>query len=357
MFKGADKKTILVAFLGIGIYSGLIELLIYFESLSDQPAITNFLEGIWYSTVTIAAVGYGDYVPYSPAGKVVGYIFVLASIFLYGYFVSKLTNYIANLNENKKMGFNGTNFSSHTVIMGWDNYSKIVADQLVQVGQEVAILTSKKENIDLINEHFHNSEKQVYVLYTEFDNYEMLRKANIEKAKVVFVNTEDDTQKLIHVINLKKEFEENNLNYIVTLENSDLKETFKSAGVTYPLSKHDLSSKLVASYIFEPDVAEFGEELLSYAHNETDNDIKMYMVIENNPYSGKTYNDAFFDLKKKYNTILIGITKVENGQRKLIKNPEEEVIIETGDYLLLICNGKNEESITSVFGIEEGVVH
>ncbi len=356
MFKGANTKTILVAFLGLGIYSGLIQLLIYFESLSDKPAITNLLEGIWYSTVTIAAVGYGDYVPYSPLGKAVGYIFVLASIFLYGYFISKLTNYISNLNNNKKMGFNGTKFKNHTVILGWDYYSKVVADQLIQVGQSVAIVTKNKENIELINEHFHNA-KNVFALYSEFDNYDLLRKANIEKCNTVFVNSKDDTQKLVHVLNLKKEFSENDLKFIVTLENSDLRGTFKTAGVTIPLSKHDLSSKLVASYIFEPDVAEFGEELLSYANTDTDNDIKMYMVIDRNPYLHMPFNDAFFDLKRKYNTILIGITKVKDGERTLIKNPEHEVQIEKGDYLLLICNGKNEKEITSVFGIEEGIVH
>ena len=356
MFKGANTKTIFVAFLGLGIYSGLIELLIYVESLSDKPAITNFLEGIWYSTVTVAAVGYGDYVPYSPLGKAVGYIFVLASIFLYGYFVSRLTNYISNLNENKKMGFNGSKFTNHTMILGWDYYSRVVADQLIQVGQNVTIVTTKKENIELINEHFHNA-KKVFVLYSEFDNYELLRKANIEKCNAVFINSKDDTQKLVHVINLKKEFEENDLQFIVTLENSDLKETFRSAGVNFPLSKHDLSSKLVASYIFEPDVAEFGEELLSYANNEADNDIKMYMVIDGNPYIHMPFNDAFYDLKRKYNSILIGISKVSGGKRTLIKNPEHEVHIEGGDYLLLICNGKNEKDITSVFGIEEGIVH
>ena len=131
---------------------------------------------------------------------------------------------------------------------------------------------------------------------------------------------------------MKKEFESADLRFIVTLENSDLKETFKSAGVTFPLSKHDLSSKLVASYIFEPDVAEFGEELLSYAEKDTDNDIKMYLVIEGNPYLHMPFNDAFYDFKRKYNTILIGITKVKEGklnaaQSNVFRNPcpEEEL--------------------------------
>ena len=136
-----------------------------------------------------------------------------------------------------------------------------------------------------------------------------------------------------------------------------MKDTFKTAGVTYPLSKYELSSKLLASYIFEPDVASLGEELLSYAKTDDDYDIKEYLVIDTNPLIGEDYNSVFFQMKKSFNTVLLGISKLNNGEHKLIKNPEENVLIGKGDYLILICNGKYEESITEYFGIEEGFKH
>ncbi|MCP4521989.1 MAG: TrkA family potassium uptake protein [Cytophagales bacterium] len=352
--KESLKKIItpLISFLTL--YIGLIYLLLYFEGQDDNSPFHNFWEGVWYSTVTITSVGYGDLVPVTPLGKGVGFVFVLSSIGLYTFFISKLTNYIGTINEDRKMGFGGTKFTNHTVIIGWDHYSKAVAEQLLEVGGKIAIVTTNRENIDLIYENFHHS-KSVFVLFSEYDNYDLLRKANIEKSNIVFINNEDDTKKLVLLLNIKKEFPM--LKFIVTLDNSDLKDTFKSAGVTYPLSKHDLSSKLLASYIFEPDVAEFGEELLSVARTDNDYDIKEYLVIDGNPYLNQWYDDAFFDLKKKYNTILIGVSKIYKETRTLIKNPEEPVKIEKGDYLLLICNGKYESKITDIFGIEEGIVH
>lgn len=127
--------------------------------------------------------------------------------------------------------------------------------------------------------------------------------------------------------------------------------------MTYPLSKYELSSKLLASYIFEPDVAALGEELLSYAKSDDDYDIKEYLIIEDHPLIGEDYNSAFFDLKKRFNTVLLGISKLTNGTRELIKNPEDNILIGKGDYLILICNGKHEEPITSFFGVEEGYKH
>jgi len=334
-----------------------VYLLIYFETADAtlHSPLNTFWKGAWYSVVTISSVGYGDYVPSSTNGKVIGFVFVLSSIGLYGFVVSKLTTYIGIINENKKMGLNGTDFNKHTVIIGWDAYSKSVADQLVEVGYEIAIVTKKKSSLDLIYEHFTNTQKQVYVLFSEFDNYDTLRKANIHKAAMVFINTGDDSHKLVHTLNMKREFPDTK--FIVTLDNTDLKETFKTAGVTYPLSKYELSSKLLASYIFEPDVASLGEELLSYAKTDDDYDIKEFLVIDSNTLIGQDYNSVFFDMKKRFNTVLLGISKLQNGERKLIKNPEQNVLIGKGDYLILICNGKHEKDITDFFGIEEGFKH
>lgn len=357
MFNTRFKDVINFLFVFLSIYLSLIYLLVYFET--EDPSLNSnldtFWEGVWYSIVTISSVGYGDYVPSSGNGKIIGFIFVLSSIGLYGYIVSKLTNYIAIINENKKMGFNGTNFQKHTVIVGWDSYSKSVAEQLVEVGYQIAIVTRHKEDIDLIYEHFTKDEKQIFVLFTEFDNYDTLKKANIHKAATVFINTGDDSQKLVHTLNMKREFPDTK--FIVTLDNTDLKDTFKTAGVTYPLSKYELSSKLLASYIFEPDVATLGEELLSVAKSDNDYDIKEYLVIDSNPLVGVDYNSAFFDMKKQFNTVLLGISKIINGKRELIKNPEENVIISKGDYLILICNGKQETPVTEYFGVEEGFKH
>ncbi len=355
MLKTRFKDVISFLAVFLSIYTGLVYLLVYFETQDSNSAIDTFWKGAWYSVVTISSVGYGDYVPNTTNGKIIGFIFVLGSIGLFGFVVSKLTSYITIINEHKRMGFNGTNFEKHTVIIGWDSYSKAVADQLVEVGYKLAIVTRNKENLDLIYEHFAKRPKQIFALYTEFDNYETLRKANIHKSVMVFINAGDDSQKLVHTLNLKREFP--NTKYIVTLDNTDLKDTFKTAGVTYPLSKYELSSKLLASYIFEPDVASLGEELLSYAKTDDDYDIKEFLVISSNTLIGEDYNSAFFDMKKRFNTVLLGISKLINGKRHLIKNPEENLLIGKGDYLILICNGKREKDITEFFGVEEGFKH
>ena len=81
----------------------------------------------------------------------------------------------------------------------------------------------------------------------------------------------------------------------------------------------------MASYIYEPDVALFSEEIIAYAHDEAEYDIKQIQIKKDNPFIDTFYEKAFFDLKKTCNIILIGIVKVNHEGRKFHKNPESSV--------------------------------
>ena len=180
-----------------------------------------------------------------------------------------------------------------------------------------------------------------------------MKRSNIERCNVVFVNLQDDTQKLVFVLNMKKIYQ--GLEYVVTLENANLKTTFLNAGVTNAISPHEVSSKILASYMFEPDVAAYTEDIMSFALTPTDYDIKQFLVTYDNPYLNKPYQDTFFDLKKRYNAILIGMSKKDkSGKRRLLKNPMGDININLGDYLLVIVNGNSFKLLQRAFNVQEG---
>jgi K+ transport systems, NAD-binding component len=258
---------------------------------------------------------------------------------------------MSTLKEQKELGLNGTSFKNHVVIIGWNDFGASVISHLIAAGRSVAVITKDRASIDIIREFYDT--RKVYTLYSDYNNFETLEKSNIRDASIVFVNLNDDTEKLVYVINLKKVF--TNLNYVVTLDNGNLKSTFQNAGVTYAISKNEISSKLLASYIYEPDVAIFSEELIAYAHEDHEYDMKQLKVRGNNPFAGVFYEKAFFDLKKNYNVVLIGIVKMTNGQRQLMKNPEGSVKIEDGDYLIIMMDRKGEDRLKKHFRDGEGV--
>ncbi|UXX78552.1 NAD-binding protein [Reichenbachiella carrageenanivorans] len=345
------NRFIIGSILGTLIFYVLVTLLIHFEKDSSQSSITDYHQALWFTIATLTTVGYGDIYPVTLYGRFIGFIFVLLSVGIYGLLIGQITNLITTLKQNKMLGYNGTMFEQHVVMIGWSEFGQLVVEQLIGANKRVAIITNVKSHIEHIHEKYDTN--MVFTLYSDFENTEMLKKANIEHSTVVFVNLDDDTEKLVFILNMKKVFED--LEFVVTLENANLKNTFISAGVTNAISPHDISSKILASYMFEPDVAAFTEDIMSFAHTPTDYDIKQFLVTYDNPYLNKDYHETFSLIKSTYNGILIGMSKKDKtGKRQLIKNPEKKFTISLGDYLIIIVNGSSFQEIQKVFNVQEG---
>ena len=344
------KRKFTVLGVIVSVYVALLLVLVFFEASSQESPIKSVWDAFWFSIVTLTTVGYGDMYPHTLGGKIISSVFILGSFSIFGFLIGQISNYMAEQLEERKLGFQGTSFKNHAVIIGWNLTGYEVLEQLIGVGKKVAIVTNRRDDIDLIRESYSNH--LVFTLLADYNKMEMLEKANISESAIVYVNFEDDTDKLVHILNLKKNFE--GLEYIVTLDNSNLKETFLSAGVTYTVSKNEITSKLLASYIFEPDVARYSEDILSFAEDDEDFDIKEFRVTKENPLKGKKYGDVFFQLKDEADVILIGLAKIQDGNRKLMKNPPDETVVEEGDFLIMIMNGAATLKIEHIFRTEEG---
>ncbi len=343
-------KKILLVLLVLVAYASLTFLLFYTENGKEGSNISSMGNAFWYTIVTLTTVGYGDYYPVSIAGRIVSLVFILGSVGLIGYFIGQITAQAASFLERRKLGYMGTNFENHILIIGWDKFAQQVANEVIHTGKQVGIITNDKNTVDLIHEAY--SEKSVYSLFTDYSNLEAFEKANITKAASVFINFPNDTEILIYVLNLRERYPK--LNYVVSLNNPSLRETFASAGVRHVVSKNEMASRLVASYTFEPDVAEMAESLMTTALEGKDYDMQEYYVKPENPFANKDYLDAFVDMKMKHDCVLMGLSKTNEGKRQLLKNPGKGVTIEPGDYLIIMCDGLAKKKIEKLFKVTEG---
>lgn len=345
------RQTILTVVIMVAVYGLLVKMLLVLEKGAPGAKVNSTEDALWYLVATLTTVGYGDIIPVTYWGRIIGFVFLLSSLGVYGFIIGQIANFMSTLKEQRDLGLNGTQFTNHVVMIGWNDFGQSVISHLVAAGRQVAVITKDRGSIEIIREFY--SSDDVYTLFSDYNNFDLLGKANLKEASVVFINLNDDTEKLVYIINIKKFFQ--NLNYVVTLDNGNLKSTFVNAGVTYAISKNEISSKLLASYIYEPDVAIFSEEIIAYAHEEHEYDMKEFLITGNNPFIGMPYEKAFFDLKKQCNVILIGLVRIQEKKRTLFKNPEGSMAIQDHDYLLMLMDHKGRERLKRVFNIDEGV--
>lgn len=321
------------------------------ERENTGGTIHSMSEALWYSIVTLTTVGYGDYYPVTPWGKFFGVLLVIGSLGLTGYIIGNVSNSINYYMEKKKIGLYGTNFSDHIIIFGYDEFANQVIDQIVETEHSVAIITNKKNDIELIHDHYGDN-NQVFAMFADYTHLESLEKVNVQEAKTIFVNFEDDTETLVYFLNIKAYCPDKDI--VVTIYNSSLKSTFINAGVTYIVCKNELSSKLVASFIFEPDVARLTEDVMSTATEDFHHDVLEILLKPKNTYVGMNCYDIFMQLKIDFDAILLGISTKIDGKWKLIKNPSKDIVAQKDDYLILMSDGATKKQLEKSFGVSEG---
>lgn len=322
--------------------------LVYFENKTGSSGITTIGSAFWFMIVTLTTVGYGDLTPSSSVGTIIGYIYVFSSLGVLGYLFSTISNKIFKMMEEKKLGYRGTTFENHIMIIGWNDFSKMVAEEITLANKQMAIITNQKDDIDLIYSQYGKS--NTFVLFSDYQSFETLDKVNAKQASVAFISLRDDSESLMYVLAFKKLYPEPII--VVSLEKSRLKETFHAAGVTYAVARNEIASKLVASYIFEPDVANMNLDLLSASRTDDDHDIQEYHVTTNNVFIDKNCYEVFTELKKNYNSILMGIYK--KNMKQIITNPGDDIQVEKDDYLIILSNGFNKKKIQEKFKVQEG---
>lgn len=321
------RKTIIAIILSLMVYNISVYLLYIFESTAADGNILNITDSYWYSIVTLTTVGYGDFYPVTFLGRIIGFVFIIGSLGILGLLISELSLIISNYRQKKKEGYFGTTMEKHCVIIGWDDFSQLVAEQIINANKELAIITDNKEDIERINSKF--PQGHCFAFLSDLKNYSKFEKVNIDKAERVYLNFKDDAETLVYTINLKKAYP--NATFVVALNNMELVSTFNYMGVNFVISKNEIASKLIASYVFEPNVALFAEDLLSTSEGDDELDIWEKKVPVGSALIGKNYMDIFIDLKRRLNIILLGVCR--GGVQ--YKNPDN-LSIEDNDILIFI---------------------
>jgi len=105
-FKLALAITIVLSLSSVGFY--LIE--------GHTP-----FEALWWSVVTMTTVGYGDIVPYTVPGRLLGILVMASGIGLVSTLTGNLASLLVERKAKKRKGLLEVKISGHVIILGWNS--------------------------------------------------------------------------------------------------------------------------------------------------------------------------------------------------------------------------------------------
>lgn len=304
---------------------------------------------LWYALVTLTTVGYGDYYPVSAPGQIIGAIFVLSSLGVLGLLIGKIADLFTSYRERRRLGHHGTDVTGHIVLFGWNQSTARIVEQILTLDREIVIVTNDRAAVDTIHNRFSAA---VFPLFAEYDDATLLDRINLRQSDRALLNINSDTDTLIHLLNLRKDFPD--VEFVVAAQNEELRATFRNAGVAKVVSSNANAAHLIASVIFEPDVAAFAQDLITTAQDEDDHDLQQYIVEPGGPVDGMNYGEIFRSLYDDERVIPIGLSKPAGEDRHLHKLPSDDVAVEAGDILVVIANGGSNTVLREKWDLTQG---
>jgi voltage-gated potassium channel len=81
---------------GLGLLAGFVVTVI------DHKDFPNFGIGVWWAIVTLGTVGYGDVVPHTPWGRVVGSVLIVGGVTFLSFLIAIVTSQFVSAGQEEK---------------------------------------------------------------------------------------------------------------------------------------------------------------------------------------------------------------------------------------------------------------
>ena len=107
--------------------------------------ITSLEKGLWWSIVTMTTVGYGDLVPKTTPGRIIGFLTMLSGMALTSLVTAAFSSLLVAQQLQAASGLEAITDSGHTIIAGWNDRAEAV------IGGLIASTPGGKPNIVLVN--------------------------------------------------------------------------------------------------------------------------------------------------------------------------------------------------------------
>ncbi|WP_099160029.1 potassium channel family protein [Virgibacillus ndiopensis] len=305
----------------------LFGIVIHFIEPTEFPSI---FDGIWWAFVTGATVGYGDYVPLSIPGRVVGILLILSGGGLLTFYITTISaatiKHEQDLSKGK-VAFKGTN---HVIFIGWNERTRHLLNMTLKQNNKVEIVL-----IDRTLSHLPYQQFPVHFIHGDPSEDTTLERARIDLAESVIITadiTKKERQADVNTILTTVAIRGNNKNVRIIAEILSTAQVDNAirAGADTTIGSNDFMSTLFYHELFNPKTTKPVETILELLLTQHFSHTRLPGEFENKPFMDIIH----FFLKK--NHLPFGIIREEEWNIK----PSHNFIMKKGDIILTFSSWK-----------------
>lgn len=287
-----------------------------FERHANSHQFENLGDALWWSIVTIATVGYGDKVPVTAAGRIVGSITIISGLILISLFTATISSVFVARKIKESQGLQDIDFTNHTLVCGWNPHVEEILrifNRYSTSSETMKIVLANEaqpELMEVVGEAYPNLD--IKFVRGDYSREPVLHRANIKAAQSAIIVPDatsqsgqlSDDKTLLALLTMKSL--NPTLKVFAHIVNKENYQHVKRANADEVIVSDQYVGFFLANQILYPGAPQVAMELLDYEHG---NDIHRVPIPEE--FVGKTFEDVFVHFKKTKNWTLIGIVTEE----------------------------------------------
>lgn len=319
---------LLVLLLAIGVVG--------FKSMSNYT----WIDALYMTVITITTVGFKEVHPLDDATKIFTISLILTSVFILGYALSVITEYILSRNnfeelKQKKMQKKIDSLKNHIIICGYGRNGRQAANKLLAYNKPFVIIEKNKELVEK-----DENEQMPFVLGNASED-ETLLQAGIDRASCLISALPSDADNLFIVLSARQI--NKNINIISRASQETSYKKLKLAGANNVILPDIIGGDHMASLVVVPDLMEFVDNLSIVGKSNINIE---EVAVEKLTKEIKTIKDL--DLRKKTGCNVIGY-KDENGE--YVVNPEADLKLAPNSKLIVLGRPEQIQTLNTVYNI------
>lgn len=163
----------------------------------------NLIDSVYYSVITMATVGYGDYIPTTGIQKIFATTLALGGVAILAYvFNIILTNFQDKMSEYSKGAMKMKaieNMDDYYILCGYGRVGKVVFEELTKRNQNVILFEKDEEILEGIEES-----DSVVTIHKDATEDDLISKLAGDKCRSVIISTGDDVTNLFIVLTIRE---------------------------------------------------------------------------------------------------------------------------------------------------------
>lgn len=286
----------------------------YFLESAQNPGLKNFGQAIWWVLVSITTVGYGDIVPSTGAGQVLGIVLIFTGVALVSMFTATISSIFVAQKLKEDRGLKHIAEKGHIILCGWNHTAEQILKIIFKVTKPPQVVMINQLPDDQINDL--NLVFKGYPLHFvrgDFAQEEVLNRANLSQARAVMIvpdsssgpSSRSDEKTILTAFSVKAI--QPKMKVYAHILDRDNEPYLKKAQVDDYIVSDDFSGVLLGEMITSPGVPQSIQKLIKGGELG-------YLVRENVPEEliGKTFGEAI-SFYRKNNQLPIALVKEQKS--------------------------------------------